>query len=84
MRLCEMGFPRDHVAAALQANGGNEDAALNSLLAGPVNNPGGAAPAAAAAGGVAGAAGGVDAAATGAPEKPAKPSGLFGRMWGSK
>lgn len=82
MRLCEMGFPSDQVTAALQANGGNEEAALNSLLAGPVP-VGGAAPV----GAPAGAAGDPAAAAgvgAGAPEKPVKPSGLFGRMWGSK
>ena len=67
MRLCEMGFAQDQASAALQANGGNEEAALNSLLAGPApaeaqQTASSAAPAAAA----------------------AKPSGLFGRMWGSK
>lgn len=90
MRLCEMGFPADQVSAALQANSGNEEAALNSLLAGPapsVHPPagpaGGAPPAAAGAPGAAPAAAealGPD----GLPVKPVKPSGLFGRMWGAK
>lgn len=78
MRLCEMGFPQDQVTAALYANAGNEEAALNSLLAGP-------APAASAGASGVPAAGAAGAPAAGAaPEKPAKPSGLFGRMWGSK
>lgn len=79
MRLCEMGFPADQVGAALQANNGNEEAALNSLLSGPVvtTNTAGAAgaPGAPSTGGDG---------ATGGPDKPVKPSGLFGRMWGSK
>lgn len=33
-RLSEMGFPRDKVQQALLANSGDENAALNSLLAG--------------------------------------------------
>lgn len=88
MRLCEMGFPADQVSAALQANSGNEEAALNSLLAGPapsVNAPVGPAggPPPASVPGAAPAAGealGPD----GLPVKPVKPSGLFGRMWGAK
>jgi ubiquitin-conjugating enzyme (huntingtin interacting protein 2) len=33
-RLCEMGFPEDQVKAALEKNGGNEEATLNALLSG--------------------------------------------------
>jgi hypothetical protein len=74
-----MGFPQDQVVAALNANAGNEEAALNSLLSGPAP---GAAPGAP---GPAGAVPADGAAPVGeASAKPAKPSGLFGRMWGSK
>ena len=76
MRLCEMGFPMAQCAAALSAYNGDQEAALNALLTGTVPPPPPAgAPAAAGAPPGAGAA---------APEKPAKPSGLFGKMWGSK
>jgi hypothetical protein len=81
MRLCEMGFPSDQVHNALVANGGNEEAALNALLSGPVapspaaGAPGAGVPPPGGAGGTPG---------TGAPpDKAPKPSGLFGRMWGS-
>lgn len=75
MRLCEMGFPMAQCAAALTAYNGDQEAALNALLTGTVPPPPAGAAAAGAAPPVAGAA---------APEKPAKPSGLFGKMWGSK
>jgi UV excision repair protein RAD23 len=99
-RLCEMGFPQDQVLAALNANSGNEEAALNSLLAGPT--PVLAPPPAAAAGAAAGAAPGgapgqvalgpdglplpppAGPPAGEGPAKPSKPSGLFGKLWGSK
>ncbi len=87
VRLCEMGFPQDQVVAALNANGGNEEAALNALLSGPVSALAGVSGAAGGpAAGPLGASGAVDgSAAPGEPPgKPAKPSGLFGRMWGSK
>lgn len=71
MRLCEMGFPMAQCAAALTANNGDQEAALNALLSGTVPLPPPAAAAAPAAGAP-------------APEKPTKPSGLFGKMWGSK
>ena len=83
MRLTEMGFPIDQVNAALLANGGNEEAALNSLLAGPA--PVTADGSVSANGAVDSAGTSTPAVATGeAPTKPPKPSGLFGRMWGSK
>eukprot|EP01032_Pedospumella_encystans_P019684 gene19684-22384_t len=76
MRLCEMGFPMAQCAAALTAYNGDPEAALNALLTGTVPPP---PPTGAPAG-----AGAPPAAGAPAPEKPAKPSGLFGKMWGSK
>ena len=89
MRLCEMGFPMAQCSAALTAYNGNQEAALNALLSGtplPVPGPPGTASGAAP---VAGAAPAPGAAPAGpppqhVPEKPSKPSGLFGRVWGSK
>lgn len=78
-----MGFPQDQVIAALNANSGNEEAALNSLLSGPVSAVPAAAPAAPGPAGAVAADGSAAPAADGAA-KPVKPSGLFGRMWGSK
>jgi len=75
--LSEMGFPLDKCIHALQVNGNNEEAALNSLLSGDVATaPSPAlAPSAASATGTANAE---------APNKPPKPSGagLFGKIWG--
>jgi len=71
--LSEMGFPLDKCIHALQVNGNNEEAALNSLLSGDVASP---SPALASPP--------VGTANTEAPNKPPKPSGagLFGKIWG--
>lgn len=71
MRLCEMGFPMAQCVAALTACNGDQEAALNSLLGGSSPPP----PASAAAG---------PPPKAGGPDKPVKPSGLFGKMWGNK
>ena len=64
-----MGFARDQVIGALQANNGNDEAAVNSLLGGPAIDPAAAAAAAAPV----------------PPPKPVKQqSGIFGKIWGSK
>lgn len=68
-----MGFPMAQCAAALTACNGDQEAALNSLLSGTAPAPG---PPPAGAAGATPKAGG--------PDKPSKPSGLFGKMWGSK
>jgi hypothetical protein len=79
-----MGFPQDQVVAALNANAGNEEAALNSLLSGPAPAIQAGAPGAPGPAGAAVATDGTAALAADGAAKAVKPSGLFGRMWGSK